>query len=270
VRQTFSIITPTSNSAKTIEATLASVLSQDFESWEHVIVDNCSTDATLEIIQDSYLKAGKTSKLKIISEPDKGISDAFNKGIAAASGQLIHILNSDDQYFSVDTLSRVNRAFANSKAKLVHGSIVFDDPIYGSQIRRPLNCSVSRAMPFQHPAVFVDRSVYERFGCFNLSYRYAMDFEWACRLFASSGYSKIVIHELSVPPLSRMSGSGVSARNEKAALNESLRALRSNCHLTVIARFHLAARRFRLLIKDALPVSIAKLVVRLWRRFKWH
>ncbi len=252
-----------------IQDTLASILSQDFESWEHIIVDNCSTDSTLEIIRNYYMKAGKSGKLKIISEPDRGISDAFNKGIAAATGRIIHILNSDDQYVANDTLSRVARAFSLSHAQLVHGSIVFDDPLYGSQIRRPLNCSVSRAMPFQHPAVFVDRIVYERFGGFDLSYRYAMDFEWACRLFSISGSPKISIHELNLPPLSRMSGSGISARNEKAALIESLRALRINSQFNSLAFGYFLTRRLRVALKNALPGPAAKILVRLWRRFKW-
>ncbi|MGE5409495.1 MAG: glycosyltransferase, partial [Clostridiales bacterium] len=94
-----SIITPTYNSERTIATNVESVLLQKFTDFEHIIIDNKSTDKTLSIIESLYKKAGKANNLRIISEPDKGISDAFNKGIRNAHGEIIGILNSDDYYY---------------------------------------------------------------------------------------------------------------------------------------------------------------------------
>ncbi|MBI2419607.1 MAG: glycosyltransferase [Ignavibacteriales bacterium] len=95
----FSIVTPTFNSAVHIHDCILSVLEQSFDDFEHIIIDNLSTDTTLQIITEMYGRAGKSSKLKIISEADTGIADAFNKGVMNASGQFILILNSDDRLY---------------------------------------------------------------------------------------------------------------------------------------------------------------------------
>ena len=100
-----SIITPTFNSANAIQETVKSVISQTYGNFEHIIVDNESKDNTLDLIKNIYINAGIYEKLKIVSEKDDGISDAFNKGIANSSGEIIGILNSDDIFY--DSGSRI-------------------------------------------------------------------------------------------------------------------------------------------------------------------
>src|ERR1035438_8928777 len=92
-----SIITPTFNSASSIQETVKSVISQTYGDFEHIIVDNQSTDNTLDVIKNIYKNADLEERLKIITEKDSGISDAFNKGIANSSGEIIGILNRSEE-----------------------------------------------------------------------------------------------------------------------------------------------------------------------------
>src|SRR5512146_2854433 len=92
-----SVITPTYNSEKTIPTNIKSILKQTYKNFEHIIVDNKSTDRTVSVINDLY--GVEKGKLIFISEKDEGIADAFNKGILLAKGNIITILNSDDSYY---------------------------------------------------------------------------------------------------------------------------------------------------------------------------
>ncbi len=100
----FSIITVCLNSEKTIETTIKSVIDQSFTDFEYIIIDGKSSDKTLEIIE-KY----KDSRIKIISEKDKGIFDAMNKGVSLSKGKWIHILNSDDYYYSKNSLVNASK-----------------------------------------------------------------------------------------------------------------------------------------------------------------
>ena len=102
-----SIITPTFNSSNTITKNIQSVIAQSFKEFEHIIVDNASTDDTITKIESLYKEFGLFEKLKIISKKDNGISDAFNKGIQASKGEIIAILNGDDEYFDNSIFERV-------------------------------------------------------------------------------------------------------------------------------------------------------------------
>ena len=129
-----SIITPTYNSEKTILDNVQSIINQTYKEFEHIVIDNLSSDNTLEIIKNIYLSNNIPDKLRIICEKDEGISDAFNKGINASSGQIINILNSDDHYASSDVFSEVVKAFSNDAFIITHGDVFFDDSVYGSNI----------------------------------------------------------------------------------------------------------------------------------------
>lgn len=104
-----SIVTATFNSEATIADTINSVLSQDYKDIEYIIVDGGSTDGTMEIVKSKIQEFG--NRLKYISEKDKGIYDAMNKGIRMASGEIVGILNSDDYYTSSDVLSTYAEVF---------------------------------------------------------------------------------------------------------------------------------------------------------------
>ena len=117
-----SIVTPTYNSAKTIVDTILSVNKQDYTNIEHIIIDGGSKDNTLELIRNTPNRVKK-----IISEPDKGIYDAMNKGVALATGDIVGILNSDDFYNSNDVIAKVVKTFQEGEYEGVYGDLEYVD-----------------------------------------------------------------------------------------------------------------------------------------------
>jgi len=105
------IITPTFNSAKTIRRNAVSVVNQSYLYFNHIIIDNLSSDETIGEVKKVYENSGYMEKLQIISEKDSGISEAFNKGIELADGDVIGILNSDDYFYDNNVLKKVVGAF---------------------------------------------------------------------------------------------------------------------------------------------------------------
>lgn len=182
-----SIITAAYNSAATLGDTMRSVLSQTYQDWEHVIVDGGSTDETLELIRE--LEPLYKGRLRWISEPDHGIYDAMNKGIAMATGDVIGILNSDDFFTSDQVLDVVAKEMtANPDIDAVYGDIhyVKDDDLqkcvryYTSRFFSPW----MMAMGIQpaHPSFYCRKSVYDRLGSFDLDFKVSADFEHLLRL----------------------------------------------------------------------------------------
>lgn len=189
-----SVITATWNSGKTIGDTLRSVLNQSFTNVEHIIKDGGSKDDTLEICknfeQKYYTDGDKGRTLNILSDKDKGIYDAMNQGIEAATGDVIGILNSDDFYTSDDVLARVAEEFEkNPELEAVYGDIHFvkDENLkkctryFSSRYFRPWALRFG-FMP-AHPSFYVRREVYEKYGLYDLDFRTSSDFEMMVRLF---------------------------------------------------------------------------------------
>lgn len=189
-----SVITATWNSGKTIKDTLISVLNQSFTNIEHIIKDGGSKDDTLDICknfeQKYYADGDKGRTINILSDNDKGIYDAMNQGIKAATGDVIGILNSDDFYTSDDVLARVAEEFANNpKLEAVYGDIHFvkDENLkkctryFSSRYFRPWALRFG-FMP-AHPSFYVRREVYEKYGLYDLNFRTSSDFEMMVRLF---------------------------------------------------------------------------------------
>jgi glycosyltransferase involved in cell wall biosynthesis len=187
-----SIITAVRNSEQTLEKTMLSVFDQTYQNIEYIVIDGGSTDGTLDIIRKYNDKIAYW-----VSEPDQGISDAFNTGILKASGEFIGLLNADD-WMSRDQVERGVHALQISPVDYVFGDLLFHDasgvvlyringdPDYARSIR-------SKMPEICHPTVLARRSVYDRFGLFDTRYRYAMDYEWALRLHvhgAQGGYVK--------------------------------------------------------------------------------
>lgn len=183
---TISIITAAFNSGATIRDTIQSVLNQTYADVEYLIVDGGSTDDTLEIIQ-TY-EPLFNGRMRWISEPDKGIYDAMNKGIRMATGDVVGILNSDDFYTSHRVLERVADALKADGADAVYGDIHYVD---SNDLTKCVRYYSSRAfsrnsmrfgfMP-AHPSFYCRRNVYECYGMFDCSFRVAADFENLLRL----------------------------------------------------------------------------------------
>lgn len=173
-----SIITVCYNAEQTIEKTIQSVLSQSYANIEYIIIDGSSTDNTI-----SVLNKYKTQIAKIVSEPDKGIYDAMNKGIRVATGDIIGIINADDWY-EKDAVENVVNAFNNSDVELVYSKtklIYFD-----SASTETAEVALERLwydVGIMHPSVFIRKETYNRYGLFDLSYELAADYELFLRYY---------------------------------------------------------------------------------------
>lgn len=264
-----SIITPTFNSAKTLGSTISSILSQTYKNFEHIIVDNLSTDSTLSIAKGLYSKNNCSEKLTIISEKDEGIADAFNKGIQKSSGEIIAILNSDDSYFYFNLFADVVKLFTEKSVLFVHGDILFKDRKYGTNIRRPLMCDLRVAMPFNHPTMFFKKQVYDSIGLFDTTFRYSMDFEFVCRL-AKKYDLKKAGHYFDANPMVTMKAGGVSWKNEIKSIKETKIALKKHSFWNLKAFYHYSLRIFRTYLKKIFSKIGLTFLVKLWRKFKWN
>lgn len=182
-----SIITATYNSAETINDTIKSVLCQTNKDFEYIIVDGGSTDETIDIVK-SY-ESEFSGRLKWVSEKDKGIYDAMNKGIKMASGDIIGILNSDDYYTSDDILQTIADAFKCQNVDAIYGDIHFiKDGVpdkcvryYSSRLFSPFWLRFG-FMP-AHPSFYCKRDVFDKSGLYRLDYKIGSDYEMMVRLF---------------------------------------------------------------------------------------
>ncbi|HHB78728.1 MAG TPA: glycosyltransferase [Saprospiraceae bacterium] len=171
------IITPTFNSAKTIGDTLESVASQDYPDIEHIIIDGKSTDETLDIVSRFPHVA------KVISEKDAGIYDAMNKGLIAAKGDLVAVLNSDDLYVGDTVVSDVVSLMLLDNSNIVYADLDYVDRDDINKISRVWFSGPYRREQFKmgwappHPTFFAKKELYERFGGFNLAFKSSADYE---------------------------------------------------------------------------------------------
>lgn len=220
-----SVITAVRNGLPWIEDTIASVLAQDYAAFEYWIVDGASTDGTVERIRDHAARlAGWTS------EPDAGIADAFNKGLARATGDYILFLNADDALAAPGALtSLVDAARRANWPDIIYGDCDLVDRESGATLyrhavaydrRRFLRCGT-----LPHPGMLTHRRYFERFGNFDRSYRIAMDYELQLRGVPQAG----AVH---APLLvTRVRTGGISAVDRALAFEENLRALRQHGYL---------------------------------------
>ena len=223
-----SVITVCYNSALTIKNTLESVALQRYKDFEHLIIDGGSKDGTLEII-----RAWKGHPVRLISESDEGIYDAMNKGIKLATGDVVAFLNADDFYKDADVLARVARVMQAEQLDALYGDVEFFRPGQQDIVARRYNSGRFTAgrlgwgwMP-AHPALFVRRALFERYGVFRTDYRIAGDFEFIARVFKHPELR----HRHLPESLVRMQLGGISTSGWRATLQlnrEMMRACRSN------------------------------------------
>lgn len=265
-----SIVTPTYNSADTIINNVNSVLSQTYPDFEHILIDNESNDNTIELAKNEYTRKNSIEKLRIIREKDNGIAEAFNKGIELADGKIIGILNSDDKFYDGTVFGKIIKAFEDDNVLYVHGNIYFDDKRYGSNIRKPLMCSITRALPFNHPTMFFRKDTYRDYGLYDTDYKYSMDFEFICRLIkqVDDFYQKGVY--LKGDPIVVMSAGGASWVNELDSIKETKRALKQHGFWNFDAKKNYTFRVCRIKTKSILKNLKADSVIKLWRKIKWR
>lgn len=179
-----SIITATYNSVRTIRDTIESMLRQSFSDYEYLIVDGYSKDGTLDVINQYIPKF--EGRLRYISEPDKGIYDAMNKGFKMAKGEILMLINSDDLFARPDALEMVVKQFdEHPDVDCVYANLYYVSADNTDNIVRVWKTGEQR--PFRkgwlpaHPTFYVKREAYEKYGYFNLSYPLAADFELMLR-----------------------------------------------------------------------------------------
>lgn len=172
-----SIITPVYNGVQFLDDTIQSVLNQTYKNIEYIVIDGGSTDGTLDIIK-KYEK-----KLSWRSEPDKGISDAFNKGIVQAKGEIIGIINADDWYEPETVEVVVSKSHL---ADIIYGNLQFWKKGQKSYLFSANHRLLPLEMTLNHPAVFVKKSVYEKVGLYNLGFKCAMDYEFLIRCYKNN------------------------------------------------------------------------------------
>lgn len=181
-RPLFSVITVCFNSSTYLAEAMESVLSQDCGDLEYIIIDGGSTDGTLDIIR---AHAERDLRIHWISESDDGISDAFNKGICMASGDIIGILNSDDRYAPSALRLVADSAAMHPECDVFHGDMVRyqgDTPLF---MLKPsdLTANIWHEMPINHPATFVSKRAYATVGPFDTGLKIAMDYDMTLRIF---------------------------------------------------------------------------------------
>ncbi|MCF1716403.1 glycosyltransferase [Flavihumibacter sp. RY-1] len=217
------IITATYNSAATLADTLESVASQTYPRIEHLIIDGVSIDDTAAII------ARYPHVARFVSEPDKGLYDAMNKGIKLASGDIIGILNSDDFYADNRVIEKIVELFQNPDTLAVYADLQYVDAEDTSKVIRYWKAGTYDQQAFYygwmppHPSFFVRKQLYEQCGVFNTSFRHSADYELMLRFLlrynAPAAYLPQVVVKM------RMGGqSNASFRNRWKANREDRRA----------------------------------------------
>lgn len=217
-----SIITTTYNSAATITESVISVNNQTYQNIEHIIIDGASTDDTIKII-----KSTPSRVTNVVSETDKGIYDALNKGIHLAKGEIIGFLHSDDLFASTESIQHIVDAFNNNgygqkSVDVVYGDLVFINKQninkvvrYWKSKRFKPNMLQRGWMP-PHPTIFMRREVYEKYGLFNISLKCAADYDFILRVFNDQSLMISYLPEV----ITKMRVGGVSTGGIKNIINK--------------------------------------------------
>ena len=254
------LITACYNSAPTIRTAIESVISQRGVDVEHIVIDGGSSDGTVEIIKEYSTRSTRSTRLKYISERDRGMYDAINKGVKMATGDIIGILNADDVLATDETLAHIASAFESpevgspkSEVDCIYADIRFvkrRDVASPSRIGGPSNmdtleslraastvryCSARRWRPWMfrfaamvpHPSFYVRRECFDRLGGYSLDYRICADFELELRYLYLAKLRAAYLPECVV--VMRMGGASTAGWRSNVEINrEDLRALRAH------------------------------------------
>jgi glycosyltransferase involved in cell wall biosynthesis len=226
-RTKFSIVTVCRNAAVTIEKTIQSVISQTYKNIEYIVVDGLSADGTLSVVQ-----AYRQHIDVLMSEKDQGIYDAMNKGIRAATGDIISFLNADDRLFSERSIESVAAFISRHEPGSIdvyHGSVVFFNYQKGNGFvwkSGPISNLFIHREAQPHAATFYTRAAFEKNGLFDTSYRISGDREWTVRAFKKNRLAFQYMPLL----VSVIAKGGISTTPANASLQyaESRRALTSH------------------------------------------
>ena len=232
------LITATRNSAKTLPTAIESVLRQQGVDAEYIVIDGDSTDGTVELLKTYEPRFN--GRMRWLSEPDKGMYDAINKGIKMATGDIIGILNADDVLATNDTLAHIAEKFNHvEQVDCVYADIRFvksGDTVEALRAAPTVRyCSAKHWRPWMfrfaamvpHPSFYVRRECFERLGNYSLDYRICSDFELELRFLGVAKLRSRYLPECVV--VMRMGGASTAGWRSNVEINkEDLRALRSH------------------------------------------
>lgn len=223
-----SVVTAVYNARNTVAGAIESVLGQRYGDVESVVVDGGSTDGTVNLLEPYRPRLGV-----FVSERDRGIYDALNKGIALSGGDVIGFMHADDQFEDSDVLTKVAAAFEDPAVDAVYGDLVYVDAADSSRVIRHWASKSFQShllrqgwMP-PHPTLYVRRAVYDRIGGFDIRYRIAADYDSVVKMFGVAGIKSVHIPSVMV----RMRVGGVSNRSFKTIVRKSredLEIMRTN------------------------------------------
>ena len=251
-----SIITITLNNFEELLRTVESV--RDLNGCEHIIINGGECPQTLEFLQGYNGKS--------VSEPDQGISDAFNKGIRLSSGDAIIMLNSGDILLDRTYPARASQILdQDPQIDFVHADLIFEDTLIGSYIMRPLRTknilspNIGRGMPYRHQSMVVRKEVYGRVGFFNLNY-ICSDFDWVCRWELDLKNSHGQAYYSQGDPVIIMDGGGISSTQERKIILEAIKIIRiHNKHISFLEKTMSYSALFRRLVLFSVRVFLKKL-----------
>lgn len=210
------VITVCYNCENLIADTMSSVISQDYSDIEYILVDGGSTDNTVGIIEKASLE---DRRIKYVSEPDKGIYDAMNKGLRRATGDIIYFVNAGDRLYTINVISRVVEAFVKYNCDIVYGRVLRGDDIQAFE-------KVDRTFFLQdkmvsHQGLFVKKNIFDKTGLFDTKFKLCADFDWLIKCFKKKadiiGIPEIVAY---------YDLSGVSSLSRKAIAYEHTQIIR--------------------------------------------
>lgn len=221
-----SLITVTYNAEMSIERCIKSVIAQNYHNIEYIVVDGASADNTLQIL-DQYKKYINL----LISEPDKGMYDALNKGISRATGNVIGILNADDYFASDDILTKIAEVFKDPEVDILYGNLDFVDP--NETIIRKWRTKAYKRGSFSwgwmpaHPTFYCRRSLFNNLGFYSLEYGTAADYELMLRFMHDKNINAYFLDKVMV----KMQTGGMSNKSPANRINAwrfDLKAMRKN------------------------------------------
>ena len=252
-----SIITVTFNNYEELVSTLKSVpLSEDIES---VVINGGSCKKTLEFLE--------TYSGIVINEPDKGISDAFNKGVLVSRGNYVMFLNSGDILIKQDYPLEAEKILNEKKEfSFVHSNILLEDKSAGTLTIRPRRKNIGRGMPYLHPSMIFRKSVFNNIGLFDLSKKIAMDYEFTVRMEKQGlkGYY------FNFEPVIQMNGKGISISRESESMRESYQSLKQNNFLSSGRFFNFGIRLVLFYLRMIMYKIKADKLLGLMKRIKYN
>ncbi|WP_405607811.1 glycosyltransferase family 2 protein [Polaribacter sp. Asnod1-A03] len=222
-----SIITIVYNNAVCIESCIESVLSQTYNDIEHIIIDGGSTDGTQDKIQPYIPQLGY-----YLSEKDKGLYNALNKGINVATGDVIGILHSDDLFYETTSVAKIAEAFLQSKADLVYANGLYVERADIKNVKR-----IYKAKPYKkrflnfgwiplHTTIYTTKTIFEEYGLYDESYRIASDYEISLRWFKNTAIKKYFLNEWVVKM--RLGGKSTTASLQKKKSSEDFTIIKKH------------------------------------------